>query len=164
MWLETALTSLDLISVVSSFADSEIRNLDFFVDSVNVGDNTQEVELSVHQGAVRVTSAFLALKQAPTMDIMVPVLQYAAVLTCVSAPPLGPTLSAPLLVQKTSLAAPLLVPGPVLQGNRAPMTMQGPAFPPISSAQIMFSGAPVPMQSTGAPLQSAAIPPISGAP
>ena len=113
--------------MVSSFADSEIRNLDFCVDSVNVGDNTQEVELSVHQGAVRVTSAFLALKQAPTMDIMVPVPQYAAVLTCVSAPPLGPTLSAPLLVQNTSLAALLLVPGPVLpQGNRAPMTMQGP--------------------------------------
>ena len=39
-WLENASNSLDLISEVSSLADSEIRNLDFD-DTINVGANTQ---------------------------------------------------------------------------------------------------------------------------
>ena len=55
----------------------------------------------------------------------------------------------------TSVAAPLLIPGPSFPpGTRAPTTMQGHAFLPIPSAPIAFSGAPGFMQSTGAPPQS----------
>ena len=92
-------------------------------------------------------------------------------LTCAPAPPLGSTFSALLLVQTTSVAAPLLVLGPsFLPGTQAPITMQGPAFPPIRSAPIVFSGALVvplapqsAMQSAGAP-QGTAIPPMAGVP
>ena len=77
--------------------------------------------------------------------------QCATVLTCAPAPPLGPTLSALLLVQSTSVAAPLLVPGPVLPpGTQAPITVRRLAFLPIPRAAIMFSGvpgAPAAMQS-----------------
>ena len=56
----------------------------------------------------------------------------------------------------TSIAWPLLVPGPVLQpGTRAPNTMQGMAFPPIPSMPMVFSGEP---------LQSSAMPPTVNAP
>ena len=73
MWLEASSTSSDLISEVSSIADSEIRNLDFMHNSINVGDSTiQVVELSVHQGPVGGTFAILAMEQALTMDIVVP--------------------------------------------------------------------------------------------
>ena len=69
-WMETASTSLDLISEVSSLDDSDIRNLDFD-DSVNVRANTQSVEVSVHLEPVKATSAILVSEQAPTMDILV---------------------------------------------------------------------------------------------
>ena len=99
---------------------------------------------------------------------MVSAPQCATVLTCVPAPSLGPTFSVPLLVQSTSAATPLLVPGPVLlQGTQAPITMNGPAFPPIPSMPIMLSGvpgAPAPMQSVKTPLQSTTIPPMAIAP
>ena len=73
------------------------------------------------------------------MVIMVPEPHRATVLMCTPAPLLGPTLSAPLLVQNTSVAAPLLVAGPILlAGTRAPITMQGRAFLPIPIAPIMF--------------------------
>ena len=118
--------------------------------------------MSVHQGP----SAILVLEQALTMDILVSAPQCATMLMCSQAPPLGPTLSALLLVvQSTSVAAPLLVPGPSFPpGTQAPITMQGLAFSPIPSTPIVFSGAPGPMQSAGVPLQSAAKPPMAGAP
>ena len=43
-WMESASTSSDLISEVSSLADSDIRDLD--LDSVNVGAISQVVESS----------------------------------------------------------------------------------------------------------------------
>ena len=62
----------------------------------------------------------------------------------------------------------MLIPGTVLlPGARAPITMQGQAFLPMVSMPMLFPGAPVApahMKSTGAPLQSAAIPPMAGAP
>ena len=141
-WLEHTSTSSGLLSVVGSIADSEIRNLGFIDNFINVGDGTvMVVEVSVHQGPVGVTSAILVTEQAPTMDIMVPAPQCATVLTCMPAPSLGPTLSASLLVQSTSVPTPLLVPGPVLPpGTRAPITMQG-WLSRQSLASIMFSGA-----------------------
>ena len=125
------------------------------LNSVYEGVGTvQVVEVSVHQGPVGVTSGVLITEQVPTMDIKFP------------PPPLSPTISEPLLVQGTSVAAPLLVSGLVLPpGTQAPITMQGPAFLSIPSAPIMFpgaQGAPAPMQTAGAPLQSAAMPPMAG--
>ena len=103
-----------------------------------------------------------------TMDILVSARQCATFLTWAPAPSLGSTLSVPLLVQNTSVAAPLLVPGPNFPpGTRAPIAMQGPAFPPIPSVPITFSdapGAPGSMQSTRAPPQSTAIPPVARTP
>ena len=102
------------------------------------------------------------------MDILVPALQCATVLTCApDATPLPPIkCTAPCTGYKCSSA--YACPGRVLPpGTRAPITMQGLAFLPIPSAPIMFSGAPgtpAPMQSTRAPLQSAVIPPMAGAP
>ena len=46
-YMETTFTSSDLISDVSSLADSDIRDLDF--DSVNVEVHSQLEEVSVHQ-------------------------------------------------------------------------------------------------------------------
>ena len=46
-YMETTFTSSDLISDVSSLADSDIRDLDF--DSVNVAVHSQLEEVSVHQ-------------------------------------------------------------------------------------------------------------------
>ena len=58
------------------------------------------------------------------------------------APPPGSTFSVPLLVQSASVAAPLFILGPsFLPGTRAPITMQGLAFPLIPSAPLLFSGA-----------------------
>ena len=103
-----------------------------------------------------------------TMDILVSASQCATFLTWAPAPCLGSTLSAPLLIQNTSVAAPLLIPGPsFLPGTQAPITMQGPALPQIPSMPITFSGAlrvPGSMQSTGAPPRSAAIPPMTRTP
>ena len=167
--MENASTNSDLISEVSSLADSDIRDLDF--DSVNVETYTQLVEVSVHQGPGKATSAIVGLKQAPTMDILVSELQCATLLMCTPAPPLGSTPTAPLLVQSICVAAPLLFPGPSFpQGSQSPITMQGPHFPPIASMPIMFSGGlgmlgvPGSIQSAGAPPQSTAIPPMAGAP
>ena len=79
----------------------------------------------------------------------------------------GPTVTALLLVQSANVAAPLHVLGNVLPSRtQAPITLQGPAFLPMASAPVLLLGAlapPAPMQSAGAPLQSAAMHPISGA-
>ena len=55
-----------------------------------MGDSTVHVhvvEVSVHQGPVGVTSVILVMKQAPTMDIMVPAPQCATVLMCATSRP-----------------------------------------------------------------------------
>ena len=94
------------------------------------------------------------------MDVLVSASQCTKLLTWAQVPHLGFTFSAPLLIQSTSVAAPLLVPGSSFPPiTREPVTMQGPAFRPIPSGPIVFSGAlgvPGSMQSTGAP-QSTAI-------
>ena len=82
MWMETASSILDLVSEVSSLADSDIRDLDF--DSVNA--HTQLVEVSV-QGPVRTL---------PAMDILFSVPQCATLLMCAGA---TSTLSVPFIVQ-----------------------------------------------------------------
>ena len=85
---------------------------------------------------------------------MVPAPQCATVLMCALLPLQSPTVSAPLLVQSTSVSGPMLVLGTFLPpGTRAPITMQGPALPPMASAQMFFpavTAAPVPMQSAAA--------------
>ena len=147
--METACASSNLISDVSSLADSAIRDLDF--DSVNVEAYSQLVEVSVHLGPVE---AIVRAEHTPTTDVLVPAPQCAL-----------------LVVQTTSVAVPLLVPGPsFLPGTRAPITMQGPAFPPICRVPIVFLGAPVApvapqiaMQNTGVP-QGAAILAMAGVP
>ena len=106
----------------------------------------------MHQGPVGVISAILVMKQAPQ--------ECATVLTCVTAPPLGPTLSSPLLVQSTSVAAPLLISRPILYpGTQARITLQGPAFLPIPRVP-MFSSAPSAHAERQSAAASAAIPPM----
>ena len=113
----------------------------------------------MHQGPVGVTSAILVSEQAPTMNTMVPALQCATVIMCAPLPLQGPTVNALLLVQRTSLAMPVPVPGPVLPpGTRASITMQGPAFLPKASTPMFFPSAP----AAPAPMQRATMPPISG--
>ena len=143
--------------------------LDFVDNSGNEEDSTvRVVDVSVHQGQIGVTSAILVLEQASTMNTMVPAPQCATVLTCVPLPLQGPTVCVLLLAQSASVAAPMLLPGTVLpSGNRALITMQGPAFLPMASVPMWFLGVPAvpaPMQSAGAPLQSADMPPMAGAP
>ena len=90
----------------------------------------------------------------PTINTMVPAPQCATVLMCAPLPLQGPTVSARLLVQSTSVSAPMLVLGTFLPpGTRTPITMQGPALPPMASAQMFFpavTAAPAPMQSAAA--------------
>ena len=73
----------------------------------------------------------------------------------------GPTVSAHLLVQSASVAAPMLVPGIFLPpGTGAPITMQGPAFLPMASTLLLFPRVPaVPVL-----MQSAAMPPMTSSP
>ena len=117
--------------------------LDFLDISDTVGDSTvQVVEVSVHQGPVVVTSAILVKEQVPTMNSMLAAPQCATVLTCVPLKLQGPTVSALLFGQSASIAASMLVVGTVLPpGTRAPITMQGPAFPPVASVPMLFPGA-----------------------
>ena len=109
--------------------------LDFVDNSDNVGVSTvREVEVSVHQGPVEVTSAILVLEQAPTMNTMVPAPQCATVLTCVPLLLQGLTVSVPLLVPECRCNSTMLVQGTVLPpGTRAPITMQWQAFLPMAS-------------------------------
>ena len=73
----------------------------------------------------------------------------------------GPTVSAHLLVQSASVAAPMLVPGIFLPpGTGAPITMQGPAFPPMASTLLLFPRVP----AVPALMQSAAMPPMTSSP
>ena len=128
--METASTSLDLILEVSSLADSDIRNLDFD-DSINVGANTQSVEVSVHLEPVVATSAILVPEQAPTMDILS---------------------TAPLLIPGPSLPPGTRVPI-TMQG---PTFLPISSMPIVFSGAL---GVPGSMQSAGAPwLRSQATP------
>ena len=100
--------------------------LDFNNNYNNLVVGTVEgVEVSVHQELVRVKTAILVLKQAPTMNSIVPAPQCATVLMCASLPLQGPTVSVPLLAQSISVGVPMLVPEPDLPpGTRAPITVQ----------------------------------------
>ena len=77
-WMESASTSLDLISEASSLAGLDIRDVD--LDSVNVGAISQVVEVSVHQGPVEAMSAMIEADQAWTMDNLVSAPQCATLL------------------------------------------------------------------------------------
>ena len=57
----------DLISVVSSLSDSDIRAVN--LASVNVEAHSQLVEVSVSQGSVEATSAIVDVGQTLTMDV-----------------------------------------------------------------------------------------------
>ena len=92
--------------------------------------------VSVYQGPVEATFAFVGVEQDPTMDVLVPAPQCATLLTCAKAPPLGSTFNVVLLLQSTSIAVPLLIPGLSFPpGTRAPSTM-------LPSAPTVFSGVP----------------------
>ena len=139
-WLEGLSTSSDLISEVNSIKESEI--MEFVDNSDNVGVSTvREVEVSVHQRPVGVTFAILVTEQAPSMNTMIPAPQCATLSVCAPLPLQGPTVNAPLLVQSTSVAAPMLSTFLSL-GTRAPITMQGLAFPPMASTPVLFPEAP----------------------
>ena len=140
--------------------------LDFIDNSdyVRVG-TVREVEVSVHQGPVWVTWAILVTEHAPTMNTMVSALQCATVLTCAPLPLQGSTVSAPLLVQCTSAALLMLVLSTFLPpGTRAPITVQGPAFLPWPACQCYSRKRRRRQRLCSAPLQSAAMPPMAGAP
>ena len=82
--------------------------------SVPLRDSTVEVvEVSVHQGPVVVTSDILVMEQAPTMDIMVPVL------TCM---PAALMCAAPCTEYKCSRAS-------ALSRNASTIHIAGAGFP-----------------------------------
>ena len=113
--MDFASTSSKLISETGSLADLDIRDVD--LDSANVEEHSQIMEVSVHQGPVEVTSAIIDVGRALTMDNLVPAQQCAMLLTSTHAPPLGSTSNTLFLAQSTSAAAPLLVPGLVSARN-----------------------------------------------
>ena len=153
-WMDSASTSLDLISEAGLLADSDISDVD--LDSANVETHSQVVEVSVHQGPVKGTSTIVEAGRAPTMDNFVPWRQRGARTTSGSY-----TQCAPPCTQYKCPAVLLLVPGPSFPpGTRASISML-PGMP------IVFSGAPgapaapySSMQSTSVS-QGAAIQPMA---
>ena len=82
--------------------------LDFNYNSV------REVEVSVYQEPVGITSAILVMEQVSTMNTLVPAPQCITVLMCAPLPLQSPTVSAPLHFQSASIGAPRLVLGAYL--------------------------------------------------
>ena len=115
----------------------------------------------MHQELVGVTSAILVTEQAPTLNTMVLGVQCATVLTRTPLPLQGTTVSAPLLVQRTSVGVrTMFIPFTVLPPvTRAPIPIQGMTFLPVASAPMLFLG----VARAPAPNQSAALPPMAGA-
>ena len=68
--MDSASTSLDLISETGSIADSDLRDVDLELAAVTAP--TQVVEVSVHSGSVNAPPAIHAAGQAPTMDNVIP--------------------------------------------------------------------------------------------
>ena len=128
-----------------------------FLDNSDILGSGRDIEVSVRQGPVGVTSTTLLSAQAPTQHSMVLAVQCATVLTCAPLPLLGTSAGGPLPVQITNVAAPMLVQGTVLPPvTRAAIHMQGPTFPLVASAPMPIQGA------QGAPVQGAAMPLMTG--